>query len=340
MKRRLLVATLPLLCFVVPNLGGTALRQSDSEKQTPASPELTEASRLSQQVVLLYGQGKFNEALPLARRALEIREKQLGPEHELVAVALKNLASLYLARKQYDDAVKLYQRTLSVYEKVFGPDDPKTADIFDSLGWSSYGAGDTATAERCLQRALAIREKALGPNSKEVGVTLYVLGQFYQRAGEYDKAADSYKRSVALREKILGPNNPQLAELLEECACSLAQDHKDPEAQEMWRRASEILGKAKGYHDAERSVVIQGKATFRAEPVYPSDAKRKHVTGTVIVEVTVDESGKVIKARSLCGPDILLRASTEAAHKWRFSTTTLSGQPVKVIGTLTFNYLP
>jgi TonB family protein len=341
MKKRLCLAALGLLCLNgIFTLAGPVAQQGDAQKQTPTSPNLDEATRLSQRVVSLHNQGKFDEALPLARRALEIREKHLGPEHQLVGLALKNLASLYFAKKQYDDAVRLYERTLSVYEKVFGPDDPKTADIFDSLAWSSNGAGDTSRAERCLRGALTIREKALGPDSKEVGETAYVLGQFYQRAGEYGKAADSYKRTVAIREKTLGPNSPQLAELLEKCACSLAQDHKDPEAQGMWRRASEILGNAKGYPDTKRSAVIQGKATLRAEPVYPIEAKRKHVTGTVIVEVTVDESGKVIKARSLCGPDILLRASVEAAYKWRFGPTTLSGEPVKVIGTLTFNYLP
>jgi len=49
-------------------------QEAGASKQAKASPELAEASHLSQQVVALYRQSKFDEALPLAKRALEIRE--------------------------------------------------------------------------------------------------------------------------------------------------------------------------------------------------------------------------------------------------------------------------
>jgi TonB family protein len=334
LKRRLFVAMLTLLCLVVPNLCGTALRQTDSEKQTSASPELTEASRLSEQVVSLYRQGKFDEALPLARRALEIREKQLGREHELVAVALKNLASLYFARKQYDEAAKLYQRTLSVYEKTFGPTDPKTAEILVTLGWSNYGIGDTGMAERCLQRALAIREKALGPESKDVGETLYVLGQFYQKTGNAAKAVDFYKRAILIKEKTVGPENASFRELLEKCSCALTQIGRKEEAEKMRMRGLERgLGATKALGS-----VLQGHAVYRAEPLYPAAARNERVSGTVIVEVTVNETGNVISTRAVCGPDLLVPAAVEAARNWRFTPTLLSGVAVKVIGTITFNF--
>jgi len=201
MKKRSLVVALTLLCISpIPNLSGTARLQTDATRGTAVSAELADASRFSEQVVSLHKQGKLDEALPLAKRALEIREKHLGSEHQLVGHALKNIASLYFAKKQYAQAAKLYQRTLSVYEKVFGPDDTRTADILDNLGWSSYGDGDTGKAERCLQRALTIREKALGSESNDVGETLYVLGQFYQKLGKAGKAVDLYKRAIAIKE--------------------------------------------------------------------------------------------------------------------------------------------
>ena len=47
------------------------------------------------QAIKLYGEGKYAEAIPLAERALEIREKALGPDHPDVATSLSNLAGLY-----------------------------------------------------------------------------------------------------------------------------------------------------------------------------------------------------------------------------------------------------
>jgi hypothetical protein len=56
---------------------------------------LEEALRLNQQAIQLLNQGQYTAAMPLAERALAIREKVLGKEHPDVARSLNNLAELY-----------------------------------------------------------------------------------------------------------------------------------------------------------------------------------------------------------------------------------------------------
>ncbi len=341
MNKQYCVAALTLVCLNAHFIAAAPIsKQSGGQTQTN-SPELAEASRLSQQVVTLHNQGMYDEALPLAKRVLEIREKFLGSEHQLVGVALRNLAGVYFAKKQYGEAAKYYQRALKVYEKTLGDHDPKLADLLESLAWSNYGFGETATAEGDLQRALEIREKAFGADSKEVGESLYVLGLFYQKSGRADRAIKRYKRAIPIMEKTEGTNSKNLAAVLEKCACALMSVGQTQEAAGMQTRAREIMhpgvhipgGKGSG-----GGGVLQGSAVFRAEPAYPPAAKYERISGTVIVEVTVDETGKVLEARSICGPDILAAAAVEAAKRWRFTPTLLSGHPVKVIGTITFNF--
>lgn len=84
--------------------------------------------------------------------------------------------------------------------------------------------------------------------------------------------------------------------------------------------------------------VLQGSATQRIEPSYPPLAKTARVSGSVVVEVTVDESGNVISARAISGHPLLVDAAVNAARRWKFTPTQLSGQAVKVIGTITFNF--
>jgi TonB family protein len=84
--------------------------------------------------------------------------------------------------------------------------------------------------------------------------------------------------------------------------------------------------------------VLQGSAIRRVEPSYPPLAKTARVSGTVVVEVTVDEEGKVISARGLSGHPLLKPAAETAARGWEFTPTMLQGTPVKVIGTITFNF--
>jgi hypothetical protein len=59
--------------------------------------DLAEAQRLNAQVLQYYSTGRYQQAIPLAQRVLAIREKALGPEHPGTAVALNNLATLYVA---------------------------------------------------------------------------------------------------------------------------------------------------------------------------------------------------------------------------------------------------
>lgn len=84
--------------------------------------------------------------------------------------------------------------------------------------------------------------------------------------------------------------------------------------------------------------VLQGSATMRVEPPYPALAKAAQVGGAVVVEVTVDEEGKVISARAISGHPLLKDSAIKAARGWTFTPTTLEGVPVKVIGTITFNF--
>jgi periplasmic protein TonB len=84
--------------------------------------------------------------------------------------------------------------------------------------------------------------------------------------------------------------------------------------------------------------VLNGSATYLPPPMYPETAKRMRTSGTVTVEVVIDENGKVISANAANGPSTLREAAIQAALRARFSPTKLSGQPVKVFGTITYKF--
>jgi TonB family protein len=84
--------------------------------------------------------------------------------------------------------------------------------------------------------------------------------------------------------------------------------------------------------------VLNGKATSLPKPFYPPIAKAAKASGTVTVQVTVDESGKVISAHATGGHPLLQQAAVQAAYQARFSPTLLSGQPMKVTGVITYNF--
>jgi protein TonB len=85
--------------------------------------------------------------------------------------------------------------------------------------------------------------------------------------------------------------------------------------------------------------VLNGKATSLPQPPYPATAKAAHASGTVVVLVTIDEDGKVISATAVSGHPLLRPAAVSAARQARFSPTKLSGTPVKVSGTISYNFV-
>ncbi|HEY0173252.1 MAG TPA: TonB family protein [Pyrinomonadaceae bacterium] len=85
--------------------------------------------------------------------------------------------------------------------------------------------------------------------------------------------------------------------------------------------------------------VLNGKAVSKPEPEYPVVAKAARASGTVTVQVVVDEEGNVISARAVSGHPLLQQAAVRAARAAKFSPTQLSGRPVKVSGVVTYNFV-
>jgi len=85
--------------------------------------------------------------------------------------------------------------------------------------------------------------------------------------------------------------------------------------------------------------VLNGKAISKPQPAYPPIAKAARASGTVTVQILVDESGRVVSANAVSGHPLLQQAAVAAARNARFSPTLLSGQPVKVSGVITYNFV-
>ncbi|HEX8119608.1 MAG TPA: energy transducer TonB [Pyrinomonadaceae bacterium] len=93
---------------------------------------------------------------------------------------------------------------------------------------------------------------------------------------------------------------------------------------------------------ADNSPVAVGslvtKAKSRVAPSYPTLARTARVSGNVTVFLIVNEKGEVENVMRAEGPPQLQQAAIEAARRWKFNPTVISGQPVRVSGYLTFNF--
>ncbi len=90
---------------------------------------------------------------------------------------------------------------------------------------------------------------------------------------------------------------------------------------------------------AIRGGVLNGKALELPKPAYPLIARAAHASGTVVVQVLIDEEGNVVSARAVSGHPLLQAASVAAARQAKFEPMTLAGEPVKVTGVIQYNFV-
>lgn len=86
--------------------------------------------------------------------------------------------------------------------------------------------------------------------------------------------------------------------------------------------------------------VINGKAIELARPVYPAEAKANRDGGAVNVQILVGEDGSILRAGATSGAGTLQYAARDAACRSKFKPTLLAGNPVKVSGFITYNFVP
>lgn len=85
--------------------------------------------------------------------------------------------------------------------------------------------------------------------------------------------------------------------------------------------------------------VLNGKAISKPAPAYPPVARAARASGAVVVQITVDECGVVEEADAVSGHPLLRQAAHDAAYEARFTPTRIDGEPVKVTGTITYNFV-
>jgi TonB family protein len=322
------------LCLLLASLliSSTVIAQSSQE-----SPELAEATELTKSAVKLFRENKFDEALPLARRALEIRERLLPRTDQRVATSLSNLGEIYMANHDYDSARKTFERLLQMQEEQAGPNDVKLASTWDRLAALYSRDGKAARAEELYKRALAAREKAFGPENLQVADTLYAMAQFYRSRRDHDRALASYKRSLLIYGHSKGATSAEFQRAINGLSCLSYESQNKVISNELEEIQKQI---APGLPPIAPAKLLNGYAVHLARPEYPPAARERQLSGTVVVHVEIDEQGKVISAKDLCqGTPYLSESAVKAALNSQFTPTQISGVPVKAKGVVRYNFV-
>jgi TonB family protein len=84
---------------------------------------------------------------------------------------------------------------------------------------------------------------------------------------------------------------------------------------------------------------LNGRALVLPKPAYSRIARAAHASGTVTVQVVIDETGSVIASHAVSGHPLLVPAALVAARGAKFTPPKFCGEPLRVTGVITYNFI-
>ena len=334
---------LPIYWLLSLLSASTVIAQTASASPTPVltaeqKASLEEATELSRKAVELHSLFHYDDALPLAQRALDLRRGVFGDNNASVAESLSNLGSLYFAKENYDRAEELFKKALAIYDKL-GTETPNTANVLDTLTALRWRNRDYAKGESYGQRALALKEKLYGQRSPHLIRSLNNLSKIYDNTKKLPERNALYLRVAS----ILENKNAKILDrqVLYEYRCNLRNSDQTPEVVEIENRLASILAwdTSTSTQAPVNAGVLNPKALSLPKPSYPPGARAVGAGGIVVVQVVIDECGKVINVKTLVGDETLRGVCEESARSARFAPTMMNGVPIRVTGVIQYQFM-
>ena len=228
--------------------------------------------------------GELEGARKLVAEALEIRRRELAPDHPELAVAFYELGwvspideqePLYRealtilqstdasaerqvlilqqlstnARRQgrFTEAVEIDREALRVAERHFGPDHAETGYAMIHLADHVRDIEqDVAAAEALYHRGLELQIRAYGDSHMRLVHGLNSLAALHHRRGEHTQAEAIYRRVHSISTASVGPDHPSVAGHLSGIAYELHHQGRLEEAEALARDALAGLDRSFG----------------------------------------------------------------------------------------------
>jgi tetratricopeptide (TPR) repeat protein len=156
----------------------------------------------------LYETAHFDEALPLAKRVVELSEQDPERDHEL-PIAYNNLGATQYQLGDYPAASASYNKSLELLESTQGISSRRLVVPLAGLGAVSAAQDDHKTAAQYYDRALAVSRRADGlfnlqqvPLLKEAADSRYAFNDF-------SGAESAYLYALKIAEQNFGYGDPE-----------------------------------------------------------------------------------------------------------------------------------
>ncbi len=219
-----------------------------------------------------YSLALYDEADPLLAEALELRRRELGPDHPDVAESLQSLAHVRMRNGETEGVEAMLRDALAITRRHDDGAGVAYPHALHNLG--SYlleiGGGEgadpaavEAEALELMHRALDLKVRRLGPDDPDVAFTLAVLGQNDHRGGDLASAEERFRRVLAIRRAEYGERvHPELATAVNNLGIALADGGRPDEARPHYEESLAMRRELFGERDYRYGLALNNMGFF------------------------------------------------------------------------------
>ena len=178
-----------------------AKRELQAIESVAALPDADRAEyarvlRVLDESVALQKEGRYPEAVPRAKEAVEVIGKYLGTDDFVTATVGIHYGTVLRLSARFDQAEKIYGESLAHIRRIVGDNHPYAASVRVGLALTLDEQDKPAMARPLLDEALAICRLLRGPDHPDEAVVLNNLAGHLERQAHYADAEQHYRKSL------------------------------------------------------------------------------------------------------------------------------------------------
>ncbi len=147
-------------------------------------------------------QGRLAEAIDDVRRAIEAKQRALGPTAPDVAISLTTLGSQLAHSLQFVDANAATKRAMEILDAALGPEHPERAKTLATRAQILFRSGHRAEARQCATESLVVLERDTNPRGLAVTIPMRTLALCHLAEDKPEEALPLLERAADIRESL------------------------------------------------------------------------------------------------------------------------------------------
>ena len=187
-----------------------------------------------------HDQGNYAKAHQYYEKALEIGEKVLGLNHQIIAIIYNGIGGVYHDQGNYEEAQKYFGKALEIQESVPGEKHLSTAKTYNNMAALCRDEGNYEKALQYYRKAFIIGEQVLGKKDSFVAQIYSNKSLVYVDEGKYEEALDCCQKALEIQESVLGEKHLSTAKTYNNMANAYRKKGNYEEAYKYFEKALEI----------------------------------------------------------------------------------------------------